>query len=67
MTFCKGLSHDLDGSQGHPRNNKQASDGRYSVKKTPGESSVGKVKLAVHRFNGQEVALEIILRKKFTS
>ncbi len=41
--------------------------GQYSVKKTLGEGSFGKVKLAVHRISGQEVALKIISRKKLNS
>lgn len=41
--------------------------GQYSVKKTLGEGSFGKVKLAVHRVSGQEVALKIISRKKVIS
>ena len=41
--------------------------GQYSVKKTLGEGSFGKVKLAVHRVSGQEVALKIIARKKLIS
>ena len=41
--------------------------GQYAVKKTLGEGSFGKVKLAVHRVSGQEVALKIISRKKLIS
>ena len=41
--------------------------GQYSIKKTLGEGSFGKVKLAVHRVSGQEVALKIIPRKKLIS
>ncbi|MCJ1471445.1 Protein kinase [Lambiella insularis] len=41
--------------------------GQYSVKRTLGEGSFGKVKLAVHRVSGQEVALKIISRKKLIS
>lgn len=41
--------------------------GQYTVKKTLGEGSFGKVKLAVHRISGQEVALKIISRKKLIS
>ena len=41
--------------------------GHYTVKKTLGEGSFGKVKLAVHRISGQEVALKIISRKKLIS
>lgn len=39
----------------------------YSVKRTLGEGSFGKVKLAVHRHTGQEVALKIIARRKLIS
>ena len=41
--------------------------GQYQVKKTLGEGSFGKVKLAVHRVSQQEVALKIISRKKLVS
>ena len=41
--------------------------GVYEVKRTLGEGSFGKVKLATHRFSGQEVALKIITRKKLIS
>lgn len=41
--------------------------GHYQVKKTLGEGSFGKVKLAVHRISRQEVALKIISRKKLIS
>lgn len=38
--------------------------GQYTVVKTLGEGSFGKVKLAVHQVTGQKVALKIINRKK---
>ncbi|KAL8904125.1 MAG: hypothetical protein Q9207_003476 [Kuettlingeria erythrocarpa] len=41
--------------------------GHYRVMRTLGEGSFGKVKLAVHRVSGQEVALKIISRKKLIS
>lgn len=41
--------------------------GVYDVRKTLGEGSFGKVKLATHRVSGQEVALKIISRKKLIS
>lgn len=41
--------------------------GAYSVIRTLGEGSFGKVKLAVHRTTGQQVALKIIARKKLIS
>jgi carbon catabolite-derepressing protein kinase len=41
--------------------------GAYSVIRTLGEGSFGKVKLAVHRVTGQQVALKIIARKKLIS
>jgi len=41
--------------------------GLYDVKRTLGEGSFGKVKLATHRVSGQEVALKIISRKKLIS
>ena len=41
--------------------------GLYDVQKTLGEGSFGKVKLAIHRVSGQQVALKIISRKKLLS
>ena len=41
--------------------------GQYTVIKTLGEGSFGKVKLAVHQVSGQKVALKIISRKKLIS
>ncbi|KAK3360229.1 putative serine/threonine protein kinase [Lasiosphaeria hispida] len=41
--------------------------GAYNIVKTLGEGSFGKVKLAVHRGTGQQVALKIIPRKKLIS
>ncbi|KAI1751770.1 protein kinase SNF1 [Xylaria castorea] len=41
--------------------------GAYNIIKTLGEGSFGKVKLAVHRSTGQQVALKIIARKKLIS
>ncbi|CAJ2502910.1 Uu.00g103040.m01.CDS01 [Anthostomella pinea] len=41
--------------------------GAYNVIRTLGEGSFGKVKLAVHRMTGQQVALKIIARKKLIS
>lgn len=41
--------------------------GQYNIIKTLGEGSFGKVKLAVHRGTGQQVALKIISRKKLIS
>lgn len=41
--------------------------GQYNIVKTLGEGSFGKVKLAVHRSTGQQVALKIISRKKLIS
>ncbi|KAI1500790.1 protein kinase SNF1 [Biscogniauxia marginata] len=41
--------------------------GAYNVLRTLGEGSFGKVKLAVHRMTGQQVALKIIARKKLIS
>ena len=41
--------------------------GQYTIVKTLGEGSFGKVKLAVHRVTGQHVALKIIARKKLIS
>lgn len=41
--------------------------GQYTVVKTLGEGSFGKVKLAVHQISGQQVALKIINRKKLVT
>lgn len=41
--------------------------GAYQIIRTLGEGSFGKVKLAVHRTTGQEVALKIIARRKLIS
>lgn len=41
--------------------------GAYNIIRTLGEGSFGKVKLAVHRSTGQQVALKIITRKKLIS
>ena len=41
--------------------------GLYDVKRTLGEGSFGKVKLATHRVSGQDVALKIISRKRLIS
>ena len=41
--------------------------GQYTVVKTLGEGSFGKVKLAVHQISGQKVALKIINRRKLVS
>lgn len=53
----------------HPPTTKRPEQriGQYTIKKTLGEGSFGKVKLAVHRVSGQEVALKIISRKKLIS
>lgn len=63
------------GSQAAERASQQAREkskvdqrvGAYNVIKTLGEGSFGKVKLAVHRSTGQQVALKIIARKKLIS
>ena len=41
--------------------------GQYTLIKTLGEGSFGKVKLAVHQVSGQKVALKIISRRKLIS
>ncbi len=38
--------------------------GQYTIIRTLGEGSFGKVKLAVHQVSGQKVALKIISRRK---
>jgi carbon catabolite-derepressing protein kinase len=48
----------------------QSADSRldqYKIVRTLGEGSFGKVKLAVHKSTGQQVALKIISRKKLIS
>ena len=41
--------------------------GQYTIVKTLGEGSFGKVKLAVHQVSGQKVALKIISRRKLVT
>jgi carbon catabolite-derepressing protein kinase len=41
--------------------------GQYTIIKTLGEGSFGKVKLAVHQVSGQKVALKIISRRKLVT
>jgi len=41
--------------------------GQYTILKTLGEGSFGKVKLAVHQVTGQKVALKIISRRKLVA
>jgi carbon catabolite-derepressing protein kinase len=41
--------------------------GQYTVVRTLGEGSFGKVKLATHQVSGQKVALKIINRKKLVT
>lgn len=41
--------------------------GAYNIIRTLGEGSFGKVKLAVHKLTGQQVALKVIARKKLIS
>lgn len=69
-----------DASSGHPRHPNEEPHhppaqaqkpeiriGQYEIKRTLGEGSFGKVKLAVHRVTGQQVALKIIARRKLIS
>ena len=41
--------------------------GQYTIEKTLGEGSFGKVKLATHQVSGQQVALKIINRKRLVT
>ena len=41
--------------------------GQYTIVKTLGEGSFGKVKLATHQVSGQKVALKIINRKRLVT
>ena len=41
--------------------------GQYTIVRTLGEGSFGKVKLATHQVSGQKVALKIINRKKLVT
>lgn len=69
------VAHNMSGAAsttttGSSMSDKVKSDhriGQYNVIKTLGEGSFGKVKLAVHRSTGQQVALKIISRKKLIS
>ena len=63
-----GASHGASPAARLPNDRRTAQRiGLYDVKKTLGEGSFGKVKLATHRVSGQEVALKIISRKKLIS
>lgn len=55
------------GNKPVPQKKTEQRVGAYSVVRTLGEGSFGKVKLAVHRVTGQQVALKIITRKKLIS
>ncbi|ESZ96869.1 serine threonine protein kinase [Sclerotinia borealis F-4128] len=55
------------GNKPAPQKKTEQRVGAYSVIRTLGEGSFGKVKLAVHRVTGQQVALKIIARKKLIS
>lgn len=71
-------SHDMDPPEGAPdrspvpapareKARTEQRIGAYNIIRTLGEGSFGKVKLAVHRSTGQQVALKIIARKKLIS
>lgn len=63
-------SHNMSSVMAGPLPDKVKTDqriGQYNIVKTLGEGSFGKVKLAVHRGTGQQVALKIISRKKLIS
>lgn len=62
-----GPPADRGSQQGRERSKADQRIGAYNVIKTLGEGSFGKVKLAVHRSTGQQVALKIIARKKLIS
>lgn len=74
-TDREGMSSDREGRTGPspvpmPARDKARTElriGQYNVIRTLGEGSFGKVKLAVHRSTGQQVALKIIARKKLIS
>lgn len=74
-TDRESMSSDRDGRTGPspvpvPPREKARTElriGQYNVIRTLGEGSFGKVKLAVHRSTGQQVALKIIARKKLIS
>lgn len=62
--------YNMSSVMGGPLPDKAKTDqriGQYNIVKTLGEGSFGKVKLAVHRGTGQQVALKIISRKKLIS
>lgn len=62
--------HTMASATSGPLSDKVKTDqriGQYNILKTLGEGSFGKVKLAVHRGTGQQVALKIISRKKLIS
>ena len=52
-------------ARGDPRTSQRL--GQYTIVKTLGEGSFGKVKLATHGVSGQKVALKIINRKRLVT
>lgn len=64
---ARAKGNDRTGQQARERSKVDQRIGAYNVLKTLGEGSFGKVKLAVHRSTGQQVALKIIARKKLIS
>lgn len=60
-------ARERDHAAAAPQKKAEQRVGAYQIIKTLGEGSFGKVKLAVHRVTGQQVALKIIARKKLIS
>jgi carbon catabolite-derepressing protein kinase len=70
MTSPDQNAHAPPSAQNAPLREKTRTEqriGAYNIVKTLGEGSFGKVKLAVHRGTGQQVALKIISRKNLIS
>lgn len=61
--------HEMAAESGSGTGNARSTQrlGQYTVIKTLGEGSFGKVKLAVHQVSGQRVALKIISRRKLVN
>ena len=67
-TYGNGQSHGQSGPRADQALQKTTQRlGQYTVVKTLGEGSFGKVKLAVHQVSGQKVALKIISRRKLVT
>ncbi|KAK4122473.1 Pkinase-domain-containing protein [Parathielavia appendiculata] len=65
--MSSGSAHNSNNASLRDKTRTEQRIGAYNIVKTLGEGSFGKVKLAVHRGTGQQVALKIISRKNLIS